>query len=376
MLPLRELCLEINNQCPMHCVHCSTDAIQDPNGAEELSYNEITSIISDFVFLGGEILEISGGEPTLHHSLIDTVEFAKEKGLEVRLYTSGVSTQEQCASLPNQLLNNLYQHGLDKIIFNLQGPVSEIHDEITRTPGSFTALCSSIMIAKKLGFWVGIHFVPMIPNALSIDAVLELSRRYNIDEVALLRFVSQGRGEIEEFSLKMATEDVWNFLEKVVLLRKLYKFTPKIRTGCPFDFLAFIDNTVEHVNCKAGVSTCSITPWGDVIPCPAFKHLPDYVAGSTKNDSLKSIWMNSKLLSFLREIRFKDISVCSRCNKIEVCRGRCLAQRIRWHGDPLKGPDPDCNGPYISRSQTIIQPRLQNQLSIENSAANANERRP
>jgi len=346
MRQLIELCLEVTSRCLMHCLQCSTTALGKEKMAEELTFDEICSLISDFDVLGGTILEISGGEPILHPYLLEIVSFAKEKGIEVRLYTCGVSYQGTYEPLGGGFLKKLRNRGLDKIIFNLQGAKSEVHDPITRRPGSFIAVCESIKRAKRVGFWVGTHFVPMKPNAESFGNVLELARDLAIDEVALLRFVPQGRGKANEARLKLRKDKLWTFLGEVVDLRRKFQNKPRIRTGCPLDFVGFIDTTIELCSCEAGLSTCTINPRGDVIPCPAFKHLPEFIGGNVKTDSLRSIWMTSELLKQFRTIEHSNILVCNECKKIDICKGRCLAQRLRLHGDLLKGPDPDCYGPY------------------------------
>jgi pyrroloquinoline quinone biosynthesis protein E len=309
----------------------------------ELSIDEVRGIIADFVDLGGTTLEISGGEPVLHPSLSNIIGFASDKGLETRLYTSGVGSKETCDPLTETFLKNLRNRGLDKVIFNVQGPSKEIHDGVTNTPGSYKAVRRSIKLSRDLGFWIGFHFVPMKPNAKELHGVLKLARAFGVNEVALLRFVPQGMGAVNKSELLLTKNELRDFLGDVARLRKEFDPNPKIRTGCPLDFLHFFDKEVELSSCKAALSTCAITPEGAVIPCPAFKHAPDYVAGNIRQESLKSIWEQSDCLEMLRSIDYREIEGCRTCDRLEVCKGRCLAQRVRQNGHPLKGPDPDCD---------------------------------
>lgn len=339
-MKLNELCLEVTSRCIMNCVHCSTAASQSNDSNEQLSLKVINSIISDFCMLGGSILELSGGEPTLLPFLPEIVSQAKNMGLEVRLYTCGTSGKGD-EPLNQNLLKELRNRGLDKIIFNLQGANPRVHDSITRGAGSFNASCKSIQQAKKIGFWVGVHFVPMKPNVTSFKEFLRLARVLLIDEVALLRFVSQGRGKVNETALKLSKKKLWEFLESVALLRQEFNML-QIRTGCPFDFLGFIDQTVKLCSCKAGISTCNITPSGYVIPCPAFKHLDEFKAGELETNTLRDIWTLSEVFNQFRMLDYRQIKICSKCEKIQTCQGRCPAQRVREYGDLLIGPDPDC----------------------------------
>lgn len=105
---LIELCLEITDRCILNCIHCSTNASRNLDNDEGLKYDEICSIISDFCSCGGSILEISGGEPTLHPSLFKIVDFAKSKNLEVRLYTAGVAYDNKLGPLKEGLLESFW----------------------------------------------------------------------------------------------------------------------------------------------------------------------------------------------------------------------------------------------------------------------------
>lgn len=183
----------------------------------------------------------------------------------------------------------------------------------------------------------------MKPNAGEIGEVLAIAKNLSVDEVALLRFVPQGRGKANEIKLKLARKELWGFLENVANLRKVFEEKPYIRTGCPLDFLSFIDQTLEVCNCKAAVSSCSITSSGDVIPCPGFKHLREFVAGNVIHNSLEKIWTSAKILEDIRKIDYRNLEICSKCSRVDICKGRCIAQRARQYGDLLKGPDPDCN---------------------------------
>jgi radical SAM protein with 4Fe4S-binding SPASM domain len=357
-MDLLELCLEITNRCVMRCLHCSTASPSCEGTVDELSLGQIQELISDFHFLGGEILEISGGEPTLHPHLIDIVTFAKRKGIDARLYTCGVSLKGRCRPLSVGLLKRLRGAGLDKIVFNVQGAKSEIHDLITATPGSFNALCKSIKRAKELGFWAGVHFVPMRPNAHTFEDVLRFSCESGIDEVAILRFVPQGRGEVNKAKLRLSSENLWEFLKNVSRLKLKFEDKLKIRTGCPLDFLSFLDKAVKPCTCKAGKSTCSITPKREVIPCPAFKHFPGFVAGNINEKNLKELWVKSEVFKEFQKIDYQSIAVCSECERNDICKGRCPAQRVRHHGNISIGPDPDCPRSFWGKAKPRTRPLL------------------
>ncbi|MCK5025696.1 MAG: radical SAM protein, partial [Nanoarchaeota archaeon] len=66
---LPKLDLNITNRCNFRCVHCAFDS-----GIEhmsELSVKEIKKILTDTKELGGERIDLTGGEPTVREDLAD-----------------------------------------------------------------------------------------------------------------------------------------------------------------------------------------------------------------------------------------------------------------------------------------------------------------
>ena len=55
--PLEELCIEIVEQCPLECLHCSSASFLD--GKQKLSLELVKGILKDFKELGGAKLELS-----------------------------------------------------------------------------------------------------------------------------------------------------------------------------------------------------------------------------------------------------------------------------------------------------------------------------
>jgi radical SAM protein with 4Fe4S-binding SPASM domain len=330
--PLRELCLEIVSSCPMNCNHCSNDSTLQ----EKLEFYEIKSIIDDFSDLRGQILEISGGEPLEHIDLLKIIRYAKTRGLEVRLYTSGlVSQRDEFISINNKLATCLKNSGLDKIIFNIEGSTSTTHELVTGLNGSYKKAMESISTAIAAGLWAGIHFVPTKLNFREIGHAIEISNTLGVSEFAILRFVPQGRGLMNREKLELSHQE---YEELFYVLNKI-KLPSRIRIGHPFN--CFISDS-ESSECIAGKSLCLIRPNGDVVPCPAFKQNVDYVAGSIKNNSLIDIWFNSEILQKFRTFKYENITGCRNCPLLPKCQGGCTAQRILTWGDFSRGNDPLC----------------------------------
>lgn len=352
---LKELCLEVTNTCPMRCVHCSADAGLPLN--DELNLIEIKKVIRKFKRLGGEILEISGGEPLCHSSILEIIRYAKEQGVEVRLYTSGFP-------LNDGIINKLLALKLDKVIFNLQGPNSKIHENITQTYGSFDRVMEGIKKLRSANQWVGVHFVPMKPNFSSLEKTVQLCSNLGVSEFAVLRFVPQGRGLENLQRLELSNMEFETLINEIVRIRNRFRDKIEIRVGSPLNFCHFTDNSIPYQECKAGKSLCLIKPNGDVAPCSAFKQNKEGVVGNIKTKSLVEIWRNSQLFNQLRYFDYEKLKgECSGCSVLSKCQGGCLAQRVLANDSIYQEPDPAC--PRVQFGLKIEQEQVHSEVISE-----------
>ena len=329
---LKEVCLEITNACPMNCVHCSS--FGKSNLEEEMSLDEIKKVIAEIAELGGEVIEISGGEPTIHPGLVEIIRCAKDFGLETRLYTSGFHFFEP-------MVNQLISSELDRVIFNLQGADRKTHECITRTKGSFGNVISSIKLVTR-DLWVGVHFVPMKPNFKELKNVIQLCCDLQVNEIGILRFVPQGCGEANRSWLELSKREFREVAEEAI--RQFhYLDDPMIRIGNPFNFCSLMDSSIPIQPCHAGLTSCLIKPNGEVAPCPAFKQNRNY-AENIRKDALADIWRFSPIWNQFRTFDYEKLKgPCKSCRHLPLCRGRCHSQRILAFRDIYQGPDPHCS---------------------------------
>jgi pyrroloquinoline quinone biosynthesis protein E len=330
----------------MNCIHCSNEN----DHQERLEFYEIKSIIDEFRDLGGQILEISGGEPLEHADIIKIIRYAKTNGLEVRLYTSGLVSQDgEFESITNKLANNLKESSIDKIIFNIEGSKSITHELITGLKGSYNKAVQSISTVISAGLWTGIHFVPTKLNFREIEKTIEICSELGVSEFAILRFVPQGRGLKNREKLELSQQEC----EELFYILNKIKCQSRIRIGHPLN--CFISD-FESSECIAGKSLCLIKPNGQVVPCPAFKQNVDYNAGSIKNKSLSDIWLYSEILEKLRTFKYENLIGCKNCGSLFKCQGGCTAQRILERGELYRSIDPLC-------SRSIAEPQLNHFIS-------------
>lgn len=362
---LNELVLEITNDCPLQCLHCSS---MSPSNHEMLK-GTIYKILSDALDNGVKNFVFSGGEPTLHPYLPHALKYTSENmlGVENKIYTCGVRDENK--PLHQKTIGYLAKQRENTVVFSLHGREAT-HDLITATRGSYQAVMKSISEAVRNKIDCELNFVPTNLNWRELQYIAGYAYKMNISQINILRFVPQGRGLENRLQLQMKEEDEIKLLQlikdinntkSVIIseqkqeftrqkprksrkqkLPKLPKLQPKpeiklepkpeielkpepkiesepkiepeieiqkpiiIRTGTPYREISPEINN----RCNAGVGKLVIQADGNIIPCEGFKD-------TRKRNWLLSI-MNMNLMQALNAPQIKKFR-----EEVDSDNGKC-----------------------------------------------------
>lgn len=334
---LKELKIEVNRDCPLHCLHCSSNGM--PKAPECLDPHKISELIKEFAYLGGEELCVSGGEPLCYQELSNIINSCQGTNIDLSLYTTGI---EHNGGPPKPVSERMASFLADKgvkIIFSLHGATDKTHDMLTQVQGSFNSTLVAIKKTIEAGALVELHVVPMATNFHELTEITRLADSFNIKKISWLRFVPQGRGFLNRHALQLSKEQLKELGKKKTEAHRIYP-TITIRTGAPFNILC----PQVPAPCKAGISVLTITPSGSVSPCDAFKrfNIPDSF-GNVLYRSLADIWHNSQILNTVRALHESRLnSSCFSCSLYSRCNSGCLAQKAIAAGTLTDGRDPSC----------------------------------
>jgi uncharacterized radical SAM superfamily Fe-S cluster-containing enzyme len=84
--------IEVNTDCNLDCPICFADSGHQPDGYS-LTLEQVEFMLDRFVAAEGspEVVQFSGGEPTIHPQILDFIELAGTKGIRVvMLNTNGI----------------------------------------------------------------------------------------------------------------------------------------------------------------------------------------------------------------------------------------------------------------------------------------------
>lgn len=131
----RKLIMNITYKCANRCVFCATgDRV-----TAALSWEKIESILRQHREEGTDLLDIDGGEPTLHPRLVDAIGVARQLGYRsINVTTNGRMLRERAFA------QRLLESGITHLLISLHGATAAVHDAATDTPGSFEQTISGI----------------------------------------------------------------------------------------------------------------------------------------------------------------------------------------------------------------------------------------
>ena len=178
--------LDVTYRCNERCVHCYLD--HDDHG--ELNTIEIKDILDQLADAGVFFLTFSGGEVFMRRDFLELVAYARQLQFNVKVKTNAVMIREYEA----QRLKAL---GVEQIQISVYSHRPEIHDAITKLPGSLKRTIKAIRFLKLQGLKVTMANVLMTANMFDHAGVQALAKELDV----ILRsrpdnYPEDGRGHV------------------------------------------------------------------------------------------------------------------------------------------------------------------------------------
>jgi len=333
--------------CNLACVHCRATAQTTP-APDELTTEEVCSLIDQLAEFSQPIFVISGGEPLMRPDVFDIAAYGSQRGLRVAVSPNGTL-------LTAEAIRNLEDAGVKRISVSIDGSTAERHDAIRGVPGAFDEAMAGLAACRQAGLGFQLNTTVMRQTRDDLPAVGDLAVRIGAEAWHVFMLVPTGRGKIDDEISPQEYEDT---------LEEIYGMTVNspipIRVTCGPHFTRVVaqhrrqdraqpnlvqpgasgrvhpgslDRTTR--GCLAGDGYCFISYRGDVTPCG---YLP-LVAGNIREQPFRDIYLDSPLFRALRDLAHYD-GKCGACEFLRVCGG-CRARAYSLTGDYL-AQEPYC----------------------------------
>ena len=333
---LAELKIELTQECPLACLHCSTNSSRKQTNS--LPKEVVLRLLREGAGLGVKKVVFTGGEPLVAQSLGAAIGTAADLGIAATLYTSGI-VDNVLNPMSAELAATLVARGIKRFIFSVYSHLAVVHESVTRY-GTHKPTLIAITNAVRTGVPVELHFVAMRRNFRDLHGVIELAKSVGVEKVSVLRFVPQGRGRNISSTDDLTGDELRELAAAIVVLRREYP-TVMIRAGSPYNILG-----IGHTPCNAAKDVLIINHRGEIFPCDAFKNVRynDSRFGNVLGSSLSDIWEHSLFLNQVRNILSNDKGgTCQSCEQARDCQSGCLAQKVIREGwESAYDPDPSC----------------------------------
>jgi MoaA/NifB/PqqE/SkfB family radical SAM enzyme len=203
-LPLQGA-FDLTYRCGNDCRHCwvrlSPNASQAP---DELGFEDIRRIADEARALGCRRWSISGGEPMLRSDFAEVFDYLTARAAGYSLNTNGALITPAIAKL-------MVRKGRKMVA--LYGATAEVHDRITRTPGSFAATMRGFAYLQEAGAGFIVQLIPMRDNWHQWPDMVSLARslgpHYRVGAAWLCLSASGSADKNQEIGReRLAPEDV------------------------------------------------------------------------------------------------------------------------------------------------------------------------
>lgn len=309
--------LDLTYRCNERCVHCYLDH----DDAGEMTFAELDRVLGEMAEAGVFQLTLSGGEPLLRKDFFAIARRARELDFNVKLKSNGLLIGQEAAAALRALC-------LDTIQISIYSHRAEVHDAITKVPGSLKRSIGAARFLVAQGLRVKFATVLMRQNRGDYPAVQALASEVGAGFTLDPTITPHLNGDRSLLALNIDPGDLRTVLRDERVVGDVAEFctTPPAPGR----------DELDAFPCSAGHSACYISPYGEVYPCVQFP----IVCGNVREQSFGEIWRNSPQLAEVRSVRVRDLPVCSTCPHAGSCT-RCPG--LAFMEGNLRGPSSaDC----------------------------------
>jgi len=299
--------VEVADRCNETCVHCYQ--VQGQKG--ELDTEQWKRIFDELAELGVLLLTISGGEATLRRDFLELVEHARARRFAVKIYTNGLRVDRAMAQRLGEL-------AVQEVQISLYSPRPDVHDSITRVPGSFGKTVAAVRHLREAGVAVMIKTPLMKDNSGDMDAYIELARSIDADFAFDPTLDPREDGDATPEALAPDDAELVRARRHEVLR--------------PFNDLEGFERSLEDSVCGACSGSVHVEANGEMRPCTQLQ-VP---VGHALEDGVRAAWEGNETGRSIRRIQWKHLHGCRDCDLRHVC-GRCFA-RARVEAEDALAP--------------------------------------
>ena len=244
--------LAITHKCQCQCIHCSADPFIDPS-REELTVEEIKTVIDGSLDLGASLIILVGGEPLLREDLFELIEYVDKSKAIAMIFTNGLL-------LTDENVKKLAKAGLASLNISIDSSEPELHNEFRVVPKCYERAFEGAVRCREAGILTGISTYATsegIKNG-NVEKLLKIAQTEGFCEVTIFDCIPSGRF-LKDTSKILTPDD----RKQLIALAKKYH---DMDQPMGINAMALI-NSPKGVGCYGAQSQFYMTAYGDINPC-------------------------------------------------------------------------------------------------------------
>lgn len=302
--------IELTDKCNLSCKHCYREANFT---GRFIDYNNICNFIEYLTKYGLDMVEITGGEPTLHPRFVDIIDFMCKNLSLVAILTNGF--------MINDSILDVLRKYKDKIIISvsLDSYDKSFHDEFRGKIGAWENTVEALKKFIDIGILTRVAMSVVPENMFDVEETIKFIEHLGVNSFAWEISNTNGRGKNISWN-DVDRETYLKYVKQTKYLQKKYHYL--------LNFLSPNSNRRMQLgdeNCGAGWRTIAINPYGELKAC-VNENQKLFCLGNI--DDLNVFEKNNDLLELLSEIETPSFKFCKNCDFFQYCQG-CFIKGIQ-----------------------------------------------
>lgn len=305
--PLQCAHVELTNRCNLSCLHCTNNSGQPY--PDELTTEEILSLIDTLSIMGITRIVLTGGEPLLHPDLYEIINHARKAPMRVDIFTNSTLITEDH-------IKKFKQYGVARIATSIDSLNESIHDTFRGQKGALKRTLRGITLLQKAGFPVRVSISIAQANKDHIVDLIKYLGEHNLTDyqVAPVRFSGRGITDVV-----ISPEEYYH-----VLLDELTYLKAERPSNIP--------DLPQKGEGRCGIAkeAIYIKADGTVLPCHGC--VKDMGVGNVRDMNLVELWNENETFEMYRKMNPDNDSTCKTCEYLSFCNG-CIAGAFIYEGN-------------------------------------------
>ncbi|MDR0710641.1 MAG: radical SAM protein, partial [Spirochaetaceae bacterium] len=286
---LTSLQIELTSKCNERCVHCYIPHENKISDIDDAFFYDVLDQCRDMGLLN---LTLSGGEPMLHKHFPDFLHKAKE-------YDFSINILSNLTLLNGEIVAEMKANRLSSVQVSLYSMKPEVHDSITKLPGSFVKTRDAILRLIENDIPLQISCPTMKQNKNCYIDVLNWAQEHKVRAVTDYIMMARYDHTTGNLDNRLSLDEVGKVINDIIGNDQSYQEEMKAADFGKTDSR----DAGNDIVCGVCVSSLCMVANGSVYPCAGWQ---DYVVGNVGETPLREIWENSPEVKYLRGLRKKD----------------------------------------------------------------------